>query len=181
MKTKTKGIGSLLAASLVFIPSFFVASCEQDDGLSEYEMRQQYTLSPRMMGASGEVPPINPVDSLRDSVATDMMDLVEEGQKEATLFSFETDGSDLWEFDPDSVDPENHNASTSGVQYSVNVTVNYRLYRSKVQPYYYQVQIVHYVASRMGFTLTSMTTSDGNSYNYYGVEVVTGLRFKLEE
>lgn len=54
MKTKRKAIGSLLAASLVAIPSFFITSCEQDDGLGEYEMRQQYTLSRRMMGANME-------------------------------------------------------------------------------------------------------------------------------
>jgi hypothetical protein len=68
MKTKTKGIGSLLAASLLFIPSFFVASCEQDDGLSEYEMRQQYTLSPRMMGASGEVPGGDPLEYIEYAI-----------------------------------------------------------------------------------------------------------------
>ena len=169
MKTKRKAIGNLLAASLVAIPSFFITSCEQDDGLGEYEMRQQYTLSRRMMGANGEVSPDIPIP--RDT--TELVDPVRVDSYERVV------SMKLVNMEPEMSNPKTNTnipddqnpANGDYEDYYVDVNVKFTLYKERITPegedVKYSVNIDSY--NPCGFfpgPFTRGTDQWGNNYQY---------------
>lgn len=171
MNKKTKSFVSLLTASLVVTPAFVLSGCEQNDGLGEFE--SEYTLSNRMMMMSGEVNPNIPSpDDETEEDTVQLLDPIKVGEFERTvILELKETEPGMSDPDPDNNIPDNDDYEN----YTVSVKAYFTVYKGKIMPddeeYKYEVYIDHYFVSGTypaPFTLTGITTTDGDAFTFTG-------------